>query len=484
MATEKTKVSKDLIPIINAKRTTGPFGYFNVWIGLSIIIATFAVGGEGISQMKLGYVLAACIIGNILLGIFVSITGDIGVEHGISFPMYIKVLFGPRGIVIPSILRAIYGAIWFGIQTYFGSTAINVIVRQLTGFDSWLVWYVVFAVVQIINTACGFKAIEKFANIASPSILIIAVFMLFRLNGMAGEQGLDLWNTVAGGGDTAFAFNAFIVLLIMNMTYWASSSADSQTLTRYTRTTLGERNWFRRNKSALFGHLLALPLGQTFMIAVGAISMLVVNNYNPIDAMQSMASGFLLFVFLLMIVFAQWSTNAGGNLLPPSITIVDLSKSKISYPVAVVITGIIGSITQPWVLMDNLSTFLAIIGTLWASFAGMTFADYYLLRKRKLNIPELYQAEGMKGQYVYQKGWNWAGIISLVVSMACGFLFSQYSYFVGFLVGGALYYLLGKHWWYKQYRQQEFAAGDELLGTSAGRDWLYDEEKDTVYPSV
>ena len=50
---KKTRISKDLVPVVASKRTTGGMGYFNMWIGLSIIIATFAVGGEGIQQMHL-----------------------------------------------------------------------------------------------------------------------------------------------------------------------------------------------------------------------------------------------------------------------------------------------------------------------------------------------------------------------------------------------------------------------------------------------
>jgi NCS1 family nucleobase:cation symporter-1 len=485
------KISKDLIPVAFRDRKTGGGGYFNLWIGLSVIIATFAVGGEGIVQMPLGYVLLACLIGNILLGGFVSITGDIGIEHGISFPVYIKTLFGTKGIIVPSIIRAIYGAIWFGIQTYFGAIAINVIVRSLTGTGNWLIWYILFAVVQVVNTAMGFKAIARLANVAAPTIIIVAIYMLINLSGQAAEQNINLWNTVVDNPNPTINFFTIFVLMIMNMTYWASSSADAQTLTRYIKTTQNEKNWFKRNKSALMGHMIGLPIGQTFMIAVGAISMIVVSNYNPIEAMQSMAGGFLLVILLLMIVMAQWSTNAGGNLLPPAIAIVDVSRSKVSYPIAVVITGIFGSVIMPWKLMEvgTFNLFLEIIGTLWASFAGMTLSDYYLLRKRRLNIPDLYKKEG--GQYSYADGWNWCGVISLlisisipIVSMFTNSSIGQLSYFIGFIAAGGLYFVLAKYWWFKKYNQAELAdTQDKYLGTTVGRDWEYDEAKNIIVPS-
>lgn len=40
------KISPDLLPVTLSGKTSGTLGYFNVWIGIGIIIATFAVGGE------------------------------------------------------------------------------------------------------------------------------------------------------------------------------------------------------------------------------------------------------------------------------------------------------------------------------------------------------------------------------------------------------------------------------------------------------
>ena len=40
------KISSDLLPVTLSGKNTGGLGYFNVWIGIGIIIATFAVGGE------------------------------------------------------------------------------------------------------------------------------------------------------------------------------------------------------------------------------------------------------------------------------------------------------------------------------------------------------------------------------------------------------------------------------------------------------
>lgn len=480
---KQNEISKDLLPITHASRNVGMRGYFFVWVGLSVIIATFALGGDGVQSMGLGWVLLACLIGNIMLGIFITLTGDIGVEHGLSFPVYLRAIFGPVGVHIPSILRAIYGAVWFGVQTYFGALAINYIFKVFTGFDSWFVWYLIFAVVQVINTAYGFKAIEKFSNIAAPAIIIISVYLYIRLEGIANASGINVWKTVVGGENQGFVLNTFIALIIINMAYWASSSSDSQNLTRYVTAPQFEKSWWKRNKNTLFGHMVALPLTQSFMIVIGGISMIAVGNWNPIEAIQSTATGLILVVLLLLVVAAQWSTNSSGNLLPPALIFVNAFPKKISYSAGVVITGIIGTVMRPWAIMDNLTFFLAIVGTFYATFAGISFTDYYILRKRRINVPDLYKQDG---QFRYARGWNLAGFAALIAGIIVGLLFSTYAYFVGFFVSGITYFVLAKYWWFKKFKQVEIEENypDTYLGITVGRDWIVDESGDRIISSI
>lgn len=170
-----TKISRDLLPVTLAEKNAGTLGYFNVWIGIGIIIATFAVGGEAAYYCNLKQIAVAAVIGTFFLGCFFCISSDIGVEHGISFPIYVAAILGKRGTILPNVLRSIYGPIWFGVQSYFGAMAINQIVVIFTGYDNWKLWFIIFVIVQVVNTACGFGAMEKVANIAAPTIILIGI---------------------------------------------------------------------------------------------------------------------------------------------------------------------------------------------------------------------------------------------------------------------------------------------------------------------
>lgn len=159
--------SPDLLPIHQKDRKITRLGYSFMWVGMVVVLATFAIGGAGVVSLSLPWVILATVIGSLAIGFFISLIGDIGIEHGLSFPVYMRAPFGTIGTHIPSITRGITASMWFGVNTYFGSTAMNGILNILFGFDNWFVCFLIFAAVQLINTALGIKSIERFADLAA-----------------------------------------------------------------------------------------------------------------------------------------------------------------------------------------------------------------------------------------------------------------------------------------------------------------------------
>lgn len=151
--------------------------------------------------------------------------------------------------------------------------------------------------------------------------------------------------------------------------------------------------------------------------------------------------------------------------------------------VGVVIAGFIGIIAQPWSLFDVLNSVLLIIGGILSSIVGILFADYYLLRKRRVHVKDLYE---LNGQFHYWKGINMAGFIAWVVGGTAANLLSAYSSLVGFLVGAALYYVLAKYWWFTIYPQAELIepSDEKYLGLTAGRDWEIDGKETGRVPET
>ncbi|SFE58038.1 NCS1 family transporter [Alteribacillus iranensis] len=478
--------SPDLFPIGSAERNIGTFGFAIMWVGMAVVLAAFAMGGDGVVTLPLGWVIVASLIGCFLIGLVITIVGDIGVEHGLSFPVYMRAPFGTSGTHIPSIVRAITASIWFGINTYFGSTAMNGILNILTGFDNWVLCFAIFATVQIINTAIGIKAIERFADVAAPIIILISIWIYYVLSGQAASNGTNVWSIEAVEAPATTGvevFNGFMLVILAVLGFWSTLGNDIPSISRFIKGPKHERNWFKRNKGTIVGTLITMPIVQTFMVAIGGVSYIALGNYDPVVALQESASGLVLAILLLMIILAQWSTNTAANVVPAATIFSNVGGPKVPFYVGVVIAGIVGTLAQPWALFSVLSPFLLYSGAILSGVIGILIVDYYIIRKRRVNVPDLYRSEG---QYRYNNGVNLAGYISWILGGGLALIFVNYSFFVGFFVSAIAYYFLAKHWYFRKFKQAEVEDPDDekYLALTVGKDWVIDEKDDSEKDNI
>jgi NCS1 family nucleobase:cation symporter-1 len=461
-------ISKDILPIKGSQRVISGFGFFNIWVGMAVIVATFMIGSIGIQSMSVGTLLIAIFVANLVIAILGSLNGDIGMEHGLSFAVYMRAPFGTIGTHIPSVSRGIVASIWFGIQTYLGALAINEIVRMTTGWDNWWFWYLSFAAIQVIFTSLGIKAVERLAFLAAPTIIIVSIWMYFTMSDMATAKGTPIWEYVGTSP------GSFWIVLFANMGFWSALAIDIPNITRYIQSPKNEKNWFRRNKNNFIPHITALPIVQTFMGLIGAAAFLATGDWNPINAIIIAGSGLTLFIVLLMVVLAQWSTNNAANLIPAGMTYINAgAKINMPYWAGIALAGIVGILCQPHLILNQLFVYLGAYGAILSAVCGILIVDYYIIRKRRVNVEELFRNHG---QYRYWKGINPAGMIAWIIGGGLALYFRDYMYFIGLGTGGILYYILMKTWVLKKYPQKEVESGfsDEYLGVSVGKENDFD----------
>lgn len=463
-----TLVSEDIVPITSVKRSLGGLGFANIWIGMAIVISVFSFGASGIEGMSIWGVASATLFANILIAVVGSLTGDIGVEHGLSFATYLRAPFGITGVHLPAIARGIVAACWFGINTYIGSTAINYFTLALFGIDNWFLWFLIFAAVQIVNTMLGIKAIDKFSSFAAPCIILITCWMFYKVHAIAVLNNI----TILGYAPPSPSSSCWLITMCANTGMWAALAADIPNMTRSLKAPVGERNWFKRNINNWVPQFATLPIIETFIAVIGAISYLTTGNWNPVEVIQAQAHGVTLIILLIMVILAQWSTNTAANLVPPAMCFTNAgARWNLPYKVAVLIAGLIGVCVMPWKILDQLYTYLGYFGSFLSALAGIMICDYYVIRHRRLNVQDLYKKDG---QYRYHGGINWCGIIAWILGTVAANLFSDYGYLFGFPTGFVVYLILTKAWYLKKFPQAEIESNfsDDYLGISVGNEWI------------
>ena len=160
---------------------------------------------------------------------------------------------------------------------------------------------------------------------------------------------------------------------------------------------------------------------------------------------------------MLGIVIATVSVNIAANVVSPANDFANLAPKYISFKTGGLITGILGILCLPWKLMEDPATYmggwLGGVGALLGPVAGIMIADYFLVRKRQLDVADLYRPNG---RYA---GWNPVAVCSLAIGVGPnlpGFLkgihvlgaipavfdaIFVYAWFVGFGLSALAYFL-------------------------------------------
>ena len=149
--------------------------------------------------------------------------------------------------------------------------------------------------------------------------------------------------------------------------------------------------------------------------------------------------------------------------LAPASAFSNFLPRSVSLRVGGLITGVIGIFMMPWKLVADPSgyifTWLIGYSALLGPIGGILVADYFLLRKTRLELAGLYDP---KGPYSYRSGLNPAAVIALILAVVPnlpGFLgqigliqaspfwknLYHYAWFTGFLLAMAIYLLLMPH---------------------------------------
>jgi NCS1 family nucleobase:cation symporter-1 len=460
-------IEESILPTRACQRPIGMLGYAWIWVGIAVIIATYSLGASGVAGgFSLTTVILTIFAANLAIGAFMILTADIGTEHGLSFAVYLRAPFGIHGTHLPAVSRGLVAAMWFGIQTYLGALALNGIGEYFLGFSNWFVWYLVFGLVQIGNTMLGMKSVERLAALAAPAIIAISVWMYFSLEGLARTNGLNIWTFRAEGQ------MSLLVLFIANMGFWSTLAIDIPNLTRFVKTGTRQRGFFARNRNIFAAQLLALPVTQAMIAGIGAVSFIATGNWNPVEVIQGDAQGMALVILLALVVLAQWSTNNSANLIPAALTFINLAPRAITYKTGVALAGVVGTLCFPWEILGNLFVFLGYYGAFLSAIGGIMVADYYALRGRKLNVPDLFNSNG---QYRYTGGFNIAGLLAWFIAGGLAAWWSQYAFVIGFPAGFIAYLLLMKALVLPNHPQAELGRGngDEFLAASVGKDWVH-----------
>jgi NCS1 family nucleobase:cation symporter-1 len=433
--------NEDLRPCTLAEHSWPGGKFASLWIGMCLCLPTYSLAA---SMIALGMnwweavltILAGCVIvmGAILL------VSHAGTKYGIPYPVFARLWFGTRGAHLPALARAVIGAGWFGINSWFGGQALNAILVHV-----WPGWSggsgdlaVAFAIFWALNVAIamrGPQAIGKLAQVAAPTLTVAAIALLIWAVDSAGGFGPMLAAPAkVHGGLFWIDFYASVISVIA---FWATMALNIPDYTRYAKSQRGQ----------ILGQVWSMPLAMAAFSFIGiAVTSATVQLYgtalwNPVDLIAKFPP-VVVVIGGLIVILSSVTINVGANVMAPARAFQNLWPSRITFAIGAILTGLLSLGMQPWWVLANFSHYifgwLGIYGALLGAFDGIAIADYWLVRKRRLDLAELYKPSGL---YSYDGGVNYRAVGAVIV----GWLLALLGLWVtplGFLWSGGWFFSL------------------------------------------
>jgi len=452
MNTDPSLFNKDLAPIPADKRTWGMYNYVSLWVAMSVCIPTYMLASSLIAGgMNWWQSIGTILLGNLIVLVPMLLNAHAGAKYGIPFPVLVRASFGVRGANLPAVLRALVACGWFGIQTWIGGQAIHSMLQILwpAAASPAVVW-ICFGAFWFLNILVIWKGIETIRfleGIGAPFMLGVGLLLLWWITGKAGGFGPVL-RTPSRFQTAGEFFHFFVPSLTAMVGFWATVALNIPDFTRYAKS----------QRVQAVGQALGLPLAMTLYsfvgVAVTSASVVLFGEavWDPVALIGRFHQPLIAFVALIAILIATLNTNVAANVVSPSNDFSNLNPRLISFRTGGIITGIVGVMMMPWKLLGSYGSYIYgwLIGYsgLLGPIAGIMIADYFLVRKRQLEVNDLYRRGG---EYEYSNGINWWALVSLALGAAVALLglviaplrwLYDYAWFVGFAVSAGIYTVL------------------------------------------
>jgi nucleobase:cation symporter-1, NCS1 family len=445
----------DLAPVPVAKRDWTTYNYATLWISMAHCIPTYMLASGLMTQgMTWLQALITILLGNVIVLVPILLNSHPGTKYGIPFPVFARAAYGTAGSNLPALMRALVACGWFGIQAWIGGEALQTFFGALIpgwsgllgpgfGGHSTTEWlsFLIFWGINLGIIYRGMNLLRLVENWAAPYVLAVTALLLIWAVKAAHGFG-PLLSQPGKFHSFAEFFPVFVPSLTAMVGFWATLSLNMPDFTRFGRS----------QREQAIGQTVALP---ATMFAFAAMGVLITSAsamlygapiWDPVKLVGHFSNAWVVGFSMLSVVIATLAVNIAANVVSPANDFANALPRFISFKTGGLITGLIGIAMQPWRLLADPKGYIFawLVGYSGGlgSIAGVLIADYWIVRRRNLNLGDLYLPNGEYG------GWSVPAVIATLAgcALAWGGLvipllrpLYDYAWFVGFIVAGALY---------------------------------------------
>ena len=458
---DSPRYNHDIAPTKVHERTWNKWHITALWVGMSICVPTYTLGGvlTAYFGLTVGEALLAILLANTVVLIPLTLNAFPGTKYGIPFPVLLRSSFGIIGSNVPCLIRALVACGWFGIQTMFGGLAIHLFLGSLSadwkalGGTGEVIGFMLFWCLNLWVVLRGAESIKWLETLSAPLLVLVGAGLLVWA--LPNVSISELMAQPPKRPQGASVYGYFFAGLTAMVGFWATLSLNIPDFSRYAKS----------QKDQILGQIFGLPLTMFLFAALGVVltaasaSLVGQTVSDPVSLIGHIQSPVWVALAMALIIIATLSTNTAANIVSPTNDFQNLAPKWIGRTLAVLLTGLVGLLLMAHELLKKLglivsdvslesvySNWLLGYSSLLGPIAGIMVVDYFLIRRQTLNLAGLYRDD------VYP-AWNAAGFIAFGVPVALTLLslqsssfswFYDFGWFTGSALGGLIYYGLGQ----------------------------------------
>src|SRR5579872_1945569 len=451
----------DLAPVAPDGRTWGTFSIFAMWMsdvhsvgGYTFAASLFFLGLTGWE------VLLAMVVGITIVYFLMNLIGRPSLKYGTPFPVVARMSFGVMGANVAAGLRGIVGIVWYGVQTYFASKAVQALVLTFyPAAEAWthsgfagltaLGWasFLFMWIFQLLIFLNGMETIRRFIDFCGPVVYVVMLALAIWIVTQTGVSSLSLQLAPpAEGSGLAHMANAAMLIVA----YFAALLLNFGDFSRFARD----------ERTMKVGNFLGLPVNFIVfaIVTAGTVKVFGQAIMDPVGIVERIGNPIVIAFGSITFIVATMGINIVANFVSPAYDISNLYPEKIDFRLGGLITSILSVMVCPWIFVSSpqaITIFVSIFGAALGPMFGIMVSDYYLVKRQQVVLNDLYTMSP-KGSLHFEGGWNARALLALAGSAAVSIglsLAGAYGAIAsvgdwGWLIGaalGALFYIALMH---------------------------------------
>ncbi|KAH6670291.1 uracil permease [Plectosphaerella plurivora] len=421
-----TNIDMDPVPL--ERRTWGKSAFITYWFSDLVTISTWSTGS---AILTTGLTATDAILIVLLAGICNAVptvlNGAIGSSLHIPFPIASRASFGYWFSYFAVISRGVLAMFWFGVQTANGGTCITVVLSSL--------WPSYRDIPNTLPASAGLTSmgmlsffiywLVQFPLLLIPTHKLQYMFWVKTILTPPMAIGMVIWISVRAGGQGDFFGRPSQVHGAERAWLWVSNLTSVIGGYSTLAVNIADFSRFSKESRAQYWQLPVIPLFKTIVALLGVISASAADSiwgvpyWTPLEIIstwQNTSGGRAAAFFCGMIwLLAQISVNISANAVSFANDICTLMPRWFNIRRGTIFVAIFGGWALcPWIIVASGKAFLNFMSAyaiFMAPMAGILCTDYWIIKRRKYDVPALYDPHGI---YSYGNRWgtNWRAVLA------------------------------------------------------------------------